>query len=82
MTNFFGNRGPVFSGVGPVGGSSAPTPAIGTASTGGDQAAMFQGAMSSQVQDYGQAAQIEEQTHKMQMMGDAALKALKAVSIS
>ena len=83
MMNYFGNRGPVFSGVGAVGGFSAPAPSVGTASSsGGGTAGQFQSAMASQGQDYIQAQQLEEQSHKMQMMGDAALKALKAVQIS
>lgn len=80
MHNFFGNRGPVFSGIDPTGGSSAAAPSS-SSSSGGTQA-QFDSAMSQQGQDYGQAQQLEEQSHKLQMMGDAALKALKAVSIN
>ncbi len=87
MTNFFRNRGPVFQAVGGVSSTPSATDAqsslgAGGGSGGSDMKAMFDQGMAQQKAMYAESMQEAQQKNELQTQGDAALKTLKAVSIS
>lgn len=87
MQNFFhSNHGPVFAvdGVQSGGSAASSQAALGAGGGGGDpdMKAMFDQGMSQQKALYAQSMQEAQQKNELQTQGDAALKTLKAVSIS
>ena len=90
MTEFLRNRSALLRIVDPTtssgsGASSAgaqSTLASGSGGTSDDMSAMFEQGMQEQEQMYAQGMQESEEKDEMQTQGDAALKTLKAISIS
>ena len=87
MHNFFrNNRGPVFAvdGVGAGGSAASSQAALGAGGGGGDpeMKAMFNQSMADQKAMYKESMEEAKEKNEMQTQGDAALKVLKAVSIS
>ena len=88
MTDFFRNHGPVFSPVdaagGPASSASASQASLGAGSGSSDSSmkAMFDQGMSQQKSMYMEGMQESQQKNELQTQGDAALKTLKAISIS
>ena len=85
MHNFFqNNRGPVFAVEAVTGGPADSQAALGASGGGTDpeMKAMFDQGMAQQKAMYAESMQEAQQKNELQTQGDAALKTLKAVSIS